>query len=117
MKTAWIIGLLVLASAPRVVAQPQSGSDLFEESCSGCHVPAGGGQGPSLTGVVGRKAGAVAGFDYSPALKASGIVWTSTNLDRFLVDPGKMVPGTAMPIHVPDAAQRAAIISYLAAGR
>jgi cytochrome c len=117
MKTAWMIGLLVLASAPRVEAQSQSGSDLFEESCSGCHVPAGGGQGPSLTGVVGRRAGSVTGFDYSPALKASGIVWTNANLDRFLTDPGKMVPGTAMPIHVTDAAQRAAIIGYLAAGR
>jgi cytochrome c2 len=117
MKTAWIIGLLALASATRVLAQPLNGSDLFEDRCIGCHVPAGGGQGPSLTGVYGRKAGAVAGFDYTPALKSSGIVWTSATLDAFLADPSKMVPGTAMPVHIPDAAQRAAIVSYLAAGQ
>ena len=117
MKIAWIITLLALASAARVAAEPQSGSDLFEDRCAGCHVPAGGGQGPSLTGVVGRKAGAAPGFDYTAALKASGVVWTKANLDQFLADPGKMVPGTAMPIHIPDAAQRAAIVSYLATGR
>ncbi len=117
MKTAWIIGLLVLASAPRVLAQTQSGSELFEDRCSGCHAPAGGGQGPSLAGVVGRKAGAVAGFDYTAAMKASGIVWTSANLDQFLADPAKTIPGTAMPVHLADPAQRAAVISYLATGR
>jgi cytochrome c len=117
MKIAWIVTLLVLAGAPRVTAQPQTGSDTFEDRCAGCHAPAGGGQGPSLTGVVGRKAGAVAGFDYTAALKASGIVWSRANLDTFLADPGKMVPGTAMPVHIPDAGQRAAIIGYLATGR
>jgi len=116
MKTAWIVAVLVMASALRVSAQPQSGSELFEDRCAGCHVPAGGGQGPSLTGVVGRKAGAAAGFEYSPAMKASNIIWTSETLDAFLADPGKVVPGTAMPVHIPDAAQRAAIVSYLAAG-
>jgi cytochrome c2 len=114
MKPVWIIGLLVLASAPRLMAQAESGSQLFENRCAGCHAPGGGGQGPALTGILGRKAGAAAGFDYSPALKASGIVWTGANLDQFLADPSKMVPGTAMPVHITDAAQRAAIIDYLA---
>ncbi len=117
MKIAWFISLLALASAPRVAAQPQSGSALFEDRCAGCHAPAVGGQGPSLTGVFGRKAGTVAGFDYTAALKASGIVWSSANLDTFLADPGKMVPGTAMAVHIPDAGQRAAIIGYLSTGR
>ncbi len=117
MKTPWIMGLLALASASHGAAQPLSGSELFEDRCEGCHAPAGGGQGPSLTGVFGRKAGALAGFDYSPALKASGVTWTNATLDRFLADPSKMVPGTAMPVHIPDAAQRAAIVSYLAAER
>ena len=59
----------------------------------------------------------MAGFAYSPALKASTLVWTTANLDQFLADPAKTVPGTAMPIKVPDAAQRAALISYLATTR
>ena len=117
MKIACIVTLLALASAPRVAAQAQSGADLFADRCAGCHDPAGGGQGPSLTGVVGRKAGAATGFDYTAALKTSGLVWTKANLDTFLADPGKMVPGTAMPVHIPDASQRAAIIGYLATGR
>jgi cytochrome c len=108
---------MILALAPRAVAQGESGSDLFEDRCAGCHFPAGGGQGPNLSGIVGHKAGSVAGFTYTAALKDSGLVWTSANLDRFLTDPGKLVPGTAMPIHVPDAAQRQAIISYLATTR
>lgn len=117
MKIACVVSLLALASAQRVAAQPQSGSDLFADRCAGCHTSAGGGQGPSLTGVVGRKAGAATGFDYTAALRASGIVWNKANLDTFLADPGKMVPGTAMPVHIPEAGQRAAIIGYLATGR
>jgi cytochrome c len=117
MRITWIIGLLVLASAPRAMSQPQSGAELFENRCSGCHVAAGGGQGPSLTGVIGRKAGTVADFGYSAAMKASNIVWTSQTLDSFLADPGKMVPGAAMPVHISDDAQRSAIIGYLLTGR
>jgi cytochrome c2 len=117
MKNAWIIGLFALVSAPRLMAEPQDGAQLFENRCAGCHVPAGGGQGPSLTGVVGRKAGTAANFGYSAAMKALNIVWTSETLDTFLADPGKMAPGTAMPVHISNAAQRTAITNYLVTGR
>ena len=90
------------------------GASLFEDRCAICHVPAGGGQGPSLRRVVGRKAASVSKVSYSPALRASHLVWTAANLDRFLTDPGKMVPGTAMPIRLPNPAQRADLITYLA---
>lgn len=117
MKSRLTIALLALTLAGPVLAQTPAGADLFADRCESCHYPAGGGPGPSLTGVVGRKAASVDGFDYSAALKASTLVWTSANLDQFLTDPAKMVPGTAMPIHVPDAADRAAIIAYLASGK
>ena len=81
-----------------------------------CHVT-GGGQGPDLTGVVGRRAGSLASFAYTPALKASGLTWTPTNLDRFLTNPGALVPGTAMVVRINDATQRAALVAYLAARR
>lgn len=68
--------------------------------------------GPNLYGIVGRKAGAAA-YPYSPAMKSSAIVWTPEKLDRFLAAPGKLVPGTKMPIAVPGAADRQAIIAYL----
>ena len=49
---------------------------------------------PNLWGVIGRTAGTAVGFDYSPALRDSGIVWTESNIDRWLRDPQAMVPGT-----------------------
>jgi len=89
------------------------GADAFADRCSLCHLPEGGGEGPSLKGVVGRKAGSLPGFAYTPALAASGLTWTKAELDRFLTDPGKLVPGTAMGVRVEDAKIRAAIIDYL----
>lgn len=109
-------GLLALAAATAVSAAP-GGEALFQDRCAMCHSGDPMSQGPPLAGVVGRKAGAAPGFAYSAALKNSGLVWTRASLDRFLADPGKAVPGTAMPVHVADPATRAAIIDYLAKGR
>jgi cytochrome c len=105
------------AQAPPVPAggDPAAGESLFYDRCAMCHVADGGGQGPSLTGLYGRRAGSVPGFAYSAALKASGLTWTGPQLDRFLANPGMAVPGTAMPILVPDPKQRADLISYFAA--
>jgi cytochrome c len=91
-----------------------AGEDLFLDRCAMCHIAEGGGQGPSLKGLYGRKAASVPGFAYSPALKASGVTWTAPELDRFLTNPGAAIPGTAMPITVPDAKQRADLIAWFA---
>jgi cytochrome c len=107
-----LAGVLALLASP-VLAQ-STGADAFEDRCAMCHIAGGGGQGPSLKGVVGRPAGSLAGFAYTPALKGSGLTWTPANLDRFLTNPGALVPGTAMLIRVNDAAQRAALIQFLA---
>ena len=96
-----------------VKGDPSSGATLFEDRCVMCHVAAGGGQGPSLTGVIGRKAASAAGFHYSLALKASGITWTAAELNRFLSGPAKAVPGTAMAAVIADPRQRADLIAYL----
>ena len=70
--------------------------------------------GPSLHGVFGRKAGELADFRYSPAMKRSGITWTPQTLDTFIADPQKAVPGNRMPFAgMPDAADRADLIAYL----
>lgn len=72
--------------------------------------------GPNLHGLFGRKAGTVAGFKtYSPALKASGIVWDAKSLDQYLAAPTTKVPGTRMVVKVSDPARRAALIAYLRA--
>ena len=105
-------GLIIAgAAAAQDIAK---GEDVFQDRCSQCHVLHGTGQGPSLIGVVGRKAAALPGFNYSDALKASGIVWTPANIDRFVQSPTKMVPGTAMRAIVPNAGDRADLIAYLA---
>jgi cytochrome c2 len=116
--------MLVLVSAPAARAQTPTqetpadktlGADAFADRCSLCHLPEGGGEGPTLKGVVGRKAGSLPGFTYTPALAGSGLTWTKAELDRFLTDPDRLVPGTAMGVHVEDAKTRAALIDYLSA--
>ncbi len=101
-----------------LAADTAHGQALFRDQCGLCHTAApgdgDGGQGPDLRGVVGRKAAASEGFPYTAALKASGLTWTPETLDRFLTDPSKAVPGTAMPVAVPDAKDRADLIAYLA---
>ena len=92
-----------------------AGQQVYETRCSFCHGEGGvGGQGPTLIGAVGRKAAAVPNFAYTPALKASGLDWTTSNLDRFLTNPATTVPGTSMPMSVPDTKERADLIAYLA---
>ncbi len=70
--------------------------------------------GPNLHGVVGRKAGDLSGYDYSPAMKSQTFVWDDAHLNRWLLNPADLVPGTAMAFGgVPSAADREAIIAYL----
>jgi len=66
-----------------------------------------------LRGVVGREAGSAAGYHYSPALKNAGLVWSTDNLDRWLADPKKFVPGVRMPVRVLDMPSRRDLIAYL----
>jgi hypothetical protein len=54
------------------------------------------------------------GFHYTPALQGSGLTWTAENFIKFLADPSKLVPGTAMTVTVPDENGRANLYAYLA---
>jgi cytochrome c len=107
-----------LAVSSAAFAQSDPGEAQFNQRCKVCHVVTPGGAAgpiaPNLRGVVGRKAASTAFKTYSPALKASNLVWSSANLDKFLAAPAKVVPGTRMVIAVSDAAQRKAIIAWLA---
>ncbi|MGJ4995507.1 c-type cytochrome [Bradyrhizobium sp. HKCCYLR20261] len=93
------------------------GEAQFKKSCAMCHSlePGRNKLGPSLFGVLGRRAGTVAGFSYSSANKSSGLVWTRETLDVYLADPQTMVPGTLMAFPgVKNAADREALVEFLA---
>jgi glucose/arabinose dehydrogenase/cytochrome c2 len=90
------------------------GQRIFEQRCALCHSTGErGGQGPGLGGVVGRAA-ASSHFAYTRALRDSGLTWDRATLDRFLTAPAQLVPGTTMPMPLPDAGERSAVIEYLA---
>ena len=99
-------------------AQAQdAGEAVFKRYCAVCHtVEAGKNKiGPSLAGIVGRKAGSVPGFSYTDANKNSGVTWDEKNLDTYLTDPKKFVPGTKMLFAgVKSEDDRKALIAYLA---
>lgn len=96
----------------------ENGKATFHTMCSVCHsVQVSGGpiEGPNLIGVVGRPAGSQPDFGrYSEALKASKLTWSVETLDKFLVNPMAMVPGTLMPMLIPDNKTRADVVGYLA---
>lgn len=106
------------ASLPAQTARPD-GAALFRMRCASCHNMTPGARAvlaPSLIGVVNRKAASTT-FNYSPALKASGLTWNRATLDRYISAPTRTVPGTRMVISVTDAAQRAAILDFLTRAR
>jgi cytochrome c len=86
------------------------------QDCAACHKLEAGvnNVGPSLRGIFTRKAGEIADFRYSPAMKRSGIVWTPETLEKFVSDPQAMVPGNRMPYAgMAGADDRADLIAYL----
>lgn len=109
----FVVAAFALSAAP---AFAQDGAQVFV-TCKTCHSgPKSTALAPTLNGVVGRKAGSLTDFKYSPALQEKGkggLVWTEANLDKFLTKPSALVPGTRMVIAVPDAARRKAVIAYL----
>jgi cytochrome c len=107
-----IIAALGLAR-PAWAADASHGETLYDARCGACHSPDADRVGPRHRGVVGRAAGTVEGFAYSPALKAAGLTWTPELLDRWLAKPAALVPGTRMVFRVADPADRADIIAYL----
>jgi cytochrome c len=110
--------VLLTASTPALHAQTdlKRAAGLFATHCSECHSVKEGKdkKGPSLFGILGRRAAQVPGFVYSDALKQSGLVWTPDVLDRYLTAPATVVPGGKMKYDgSATAPERAIIIEYL----
>jgi cytochrome c len=85
--------LSLLLSAPSSFAQQPTGGDAaqqaFNNSCRTCHSVKDGDNrlGPNLSKIVGRKAGSLPNYTYSPAMKDAGFVWDQDKLTRFIVKP------------------------------
>ena len=106
---------LLLVAAARADGDPARGEARFQE-CAACHrLEAGVNElGPSLHGIFARKAGELADFRYSPAMKRSGIAWTTETLDKYIADPQAFIPANRMPYAgMADARDRADLLAYL----
>jgi cytochrome c len=101
------------AFAAAHAADAVRGAGLYASRCGACHSLDANRVGPMHQGVFGREAGSVTNYDYSPALKGSGVVWNATTLDRWLADPEALVPGQRMGYQLSDATERADVIEYL----
>ena len=120
MKRALLYLMLMSIAGAIVPAPPAQGQDAEKgkeafAKCVACHPQDGKNSlGPSLHGVVGRKAGSVEGYRYSRAMKNANIVWDEKALDAFLDNPQKVVPGTTMPFSgIANPRERADLIAYL----
>lgn len=105
------------AAAPAAPAGPSlaSAPAAFGQ-CAACHSLKQGvsGVGPSLFGIYGTKAGEVAGYNFSPALKASGLTWDDATLDKWIAGPMTLVPGTRMTYPgLADPAKRQELIAFI----
>jgi cytochrome c len=101
------------ACAASAAADPVHGEEVYSR-CLACHALGYDRVGPRHCGLFGRRAGSVPGFVYTDAMKKSKLVWDEKTLDRFLANPMKVVPGTAMTYEgVTDAKDRADLIAYL----
>ena len=97
-------------------AMIKAGQILFEHRCRSCHAddPSLKSYGPSLVGVVGRKAGSVDGFTNSDALKSSGLVWTAESLRAWMANNTGIMPGTRMRhVGITDTSEQDFILEYL----
>lgn len=103
--------------AAQAAGDAAEGEKVFKRVCTSCHIVAKDGPkrlGPTLFGLVGRKAGSIEDFRYSAANKNSNMVWSAETLDPYLTDPKKVIPGTIMAFAgVKNADQRADLIAYL----
>lgn len=113
-RRAGMAVLLAAHAMPAVAAgSAASGAQLYEQRCGGCHALDAHRVGPLHRNVYGRKAGAAADYDYSPALRASTVRWDEASLDLWLADPEKFIPGQRMVYAVSNARDRADLIAYL----
>ncbi|MEY9133364.1 cytochrome c [Bradyrhizobium diazoefficiens] len=114
--------LTLLLSAPSSRAQQpandEAAQQAFNNSCRTCHSVKEGDNrlGPNLSKIVGRKAGSLPDYNYSPSMKEAGFVWDQDKLTRFMVKPDEVVSGNKMqPYGGVSAEEAAKVLAYLQA--
>lgn len=114
MAAAACSATMSLAAGP--AADPVKGKTVFAR-CMACHkidTSNTSGLGPNLNRVVGRRAGTLPGFRYSPAMTGSGKVWNEAALDAYLTAPARNIPGNRMAFAgLPNPADRQNVIAYI----
>lgn len=118
-----VIGAVLMAGAGLAIGTPAGANSpaarprpVAFAQCAACHSvePGRNGIGPSLAAVSGRKAASLPGFNYSSALRNSGLAWDAVSLDRWLASPQRAVPGTRMPFAgISDPTRRKEVVDYL----
>ena len=120
VAAAILITMVAGTPAGAQMALPEAaapdGAKLFKNQCAACHTlhaaePKR--QGPTLEGVVGRKAGAIADFHYSAGFAKADWTWDEAHLDAWLTNPQAVIPGAIMPYRQAKPDVRQAIIAYL----
>lgn len=104
-----------ISTSALAAGDPAAGQHLFTR-CMVCHTTAAGQPnrlGPNLHGVFDRPAGKSPGFRYSAGLAGATFHWDDAKLDRWLTNPGGLIPGAAMVLKTPDPKERADLIAYL----
>ena len=117
-----LLALAFVFATPAVFAAEKAdvanGKTIFDQRCGICHATTKEGGpilGPSVAGLMGRKAATEPNFAmYTPQLKAYGVKWSAKTLDEFLINPMTKVPGTTMPMVLPDDKERGDVIAFLA---
>ena len=113
VAAAGLLAATIFARPGIAVDDVAAGQRLYEAKCTGCHSVDTNRIGPRHRDVVGRKVASVPGFNYSPALKKLGGVWTPARLDQWLSGTQKMAPGSRMYLEIDDPNQRRLLVAYL----
>ncbi len=112
-----VAALVAFSFAPAHAGDAEAGAKIFKSNCGGCHSldTSKNAFGPSLIGVMGRKAGTLARYAYSPAMSGADFTWDETMLRRWILNNEAAVPGTRMRyISITDTTQQDNLIAFIA---
>jgi len=107
------LATMALTGSPATAGGNAARGEVLYQGCEDCHSIDKNDVGPMHKGVVGRIAGTVPGYSYSPALRDSKIIWTEENLNKWLTSPQEFVPGTKMFFEVKNPQDRADLVAFL----